>query len=40
MTINVVVNNINSPKLKSKLYLGLINLNIINKNERKKLLFQ
>ena len=37
-TINVVVNNINSPKLKSKLYLGLINLNIINKKEKKKII--
>ena len=37
-TINVVVNYIISPKLKSKLYLGLINLNIINKNEKKKII--
>ena len=37
-TKNVVIKNINSPKLKSKRYLGLINLNIINKNENEKII--
>ena len=36
-TINVVKKNINSPKLKVKLFLRLINLNNIHKNERKNI---
>tara|TARA_B100001093_G_scaffold256916_1_gene245699 strand:+ start:53835 stop:54056 length:222 start_codon:yes stop_codon:yes gene_type:complete len=36
-TINVVKKIINSPKLKVKLFLRLINLNNIHKNERRNI---